>query len=203
MIGSHNTYTYLNSDSKILNRNTRFWRCQSGNITKQYLLGVRYFDIRVFRTMGSFGKMVWRAAHGAAELEKSWLKVKAICNMFKATYKGAKFRLWLEKGSDEDIELFKKEVLECQPTCPQLTWAQIKLTGEVVYKQENHPEWHEYSYEKWDFNSIMNNLTNYPIKENALKNNPKITQEMIDDPNTVWLIDYACDTLERDGYYIE
>ena len=64
MIGSHNTYTYLKSDTDIYNHNTKFWRCQDCNISKQYQMGVRYFDIRVFRTKNEYGKDGWHAAHG-------------------------------------------------------------------------------------------------------------------------------------------
>ena len=191
MIGSHNTYTYLDSDSAVLNRNTRFWRCQDRNISKQYQMGVRYFDIRVFRTKNSFGKEVWQAAHGAANLKKQWYNIKAICNMFKATYKDCKFRLWLEKGSQEDIDEFKKQVLENVSTCPQLDWAKIKLTNEQVYLSPNHPKWHEYSYEEWELSDILKNLTNYPIKENAAKVNPTITKYMIECQDEVWLMDYV------------
>lgn len=194
MIGSHNTYTYLAADRKLINTNTRFWRCQDEPISRQYELGVRYFDIRVFRTKGSFGKIVWQAAHGAAELQKSWFSVKSICNMFKNTYKNSKFRLWLEKGDENDIKAFKEEVMNNVDSCPSLDWSRIKLSCDDFYIRPDHPKWHEYSYEEWDAGTIIKNLTNFPIKEHAARVNPTITKYMIECQDEVWLMDYVCGT---------
>ena len=71
MIGTHNTFTYLPCDSKVVEGQSRFWRCQDMTISEQYKFGVRYFDIRIFRTVKN-GRSVWQAAHGMAELKKTW-----------------------------------------------------------------------------------------------------------------------------------
>lgn len=186
MIGSHNTYTYLNSTSSIYNRFTRFWRCQNDNISEQYLNGIRFFDIRIVRD----GKK-WRVAHGVVKLQKTFSNIKSICNLFIGLYKDAKFRLWLENGNASDINLFKEEIKKYQPMCSALLQSQIKNTGEIIYQADNLPIIKEYSYEKWDTKSVIKNVFKYPIKENAIKNNPIITQEMINDQNTIWLMDYA------------
>ena len=191
MIGSHNTYTYLKSDTDIYNHNTRFWRCQDCNISKQYQMGVRYFDIRVFRTKNKYGKDVWQAAHGLVNLEKQWLSIKSICNMFKNTYKNSKFRLVLEKGDEEDEKIFKEETLENVDNCPSLISVIIKKPWTVLYNRENLI-FHDYSYEEWKFTDIIQNLTNFPIKENAAKVNPTITKEMLESSNEVWFMDYVC-----------
>lgn len=192
MIGSHNTYTYLKSDISIMNNFTRFWRCQDHTISDQYNMGVRYFDIRVFRTKNSFGKAVWQAAHGAAELQKQWLSIKAICNMFKNTYKNSKFRIILEKGDKDDVEAFKKEALSNAETCDSLDMLIIKKPWTIIYQRDDSPTFHDYSYEEWEFEDVVKNLTNWPIKEHAAKVNPTITKEMIDSKTDVWFMDYVC-----------
>lgn len=189
MIGTHNTFTYLPCDSKIVEGQSRFWRCQDMTIAEQYKFGVRYFDIRIFRTVKN-GRTVWQAAHGMAELKKTWMNVKSICNMVKNTYKGSKFRLLLEKGDQDDIDEFAKQVNECVSKYPQLDWAIIKNGWIQVYMRDDHPKWNEYSYEEWNVDDVIKNLASYPIKENAIKKNPTITKHMIETEDEVWLMDF-------------
>lgn len=194
MIGSHNSYTYLKSDVSIMNSFTRFWRCQDSTISDQYNMGVRYFDIRVVRAKNSFGKAVWQAAHGSAKLTKQWMSIKAICNMFKNTYKDCKFRVVLEKGDDDVAKAFKEEALACVDSCEALDWIIIKKPWTIIYRRQDSPMFHDYSYEDWDFVSALKSLISWPIKEHATKVNPTITKDMIESKTEVWFMDYVCGT---------
>lgn len=189
MIGSHNTFTYLPCDSKLIEGQSRFWRCQDLTFAEQYNFGVRYFDIRVFRTEKN-GRKVWQAAHGEAELKKTWTNLKSVCNMVKAL-NGAKFRIILEKGNQDDIDEFAKQINELAPKYPQLDWAVVKNGWIQVYISEDHPAWHEYSYEDWSVGNIIKNLASYPIKEHAIKENPTITEYMLKSKDEVWLMDFV------------
>ena len=138
MIGTHNTFTYLHCDSKLVECQSRFWRCQDLTLAEQYKIGVRYFDIRVFRTVKN-GRKVWQAAHGEANLKKTWTNIKSVCNMVRAL-KGSKFRILLEKGDQDDIDEFAKQVNDLAPKYPELDWAVIKNGWIQVYIREDHPK---------------------------------------------------------------
>lgn len=188
MIGTHNTFTYLHCDSKLVEGQSRFWRCQDLTLAEQYKIGVRYFDIRVFRTVKN-GRKVWQATHGEANLKKTWTNIKSVCNMVRAL-KGSKFRILLEKGDQDDIDEFAKQVNDLAPKYPELDWAVIKNGWIQVYIREDHPKWNEYSYEDWKVGDVIKNFAKYPIKENAIKHNPTITEYMIKTEDEVWLMDF-------------
>ena len=188
MIGTHNTFTYLHCDSKLVEGQSRFWRCQDLTLAEQYKIGVRYFDMRVFRTVKN-GRKVWQAAHGEANLKKTWTNIKSVCNMVRAL-KGSKFRIFLEKGDQDDIDEFAKQVNDLAPKYPELDWAVIKNGWIQVYIREDHPKWNEYSYEDWKVGYVIKNFAKYPIKENAIKHNPTITEYMIKTEDEVWLMDF-------------
>lgn len=114
-----------------------------------------------------------------------------ICS--KIHIKNSKFRLVLEKGDEEDEKIFKEEALKNVDTCPSLITVIIKKPWTVLYNRENL-KFHDYSYEEWEFTDIIQNLTNFPIKENAHKINPTITKEMLESTTEVWFMDYICGT---------
>ena len=47
-----------------------------------------------------------------------------------------------------------------------------------------------YAFQDWSVKSVLANLFNSPIKDWAEKHNPEITQEMIEDKNTLYMMDY-------------
>jgi hypothetical protein len=192
MLASHDSYTYLNAVNDVANTITRFWRCQTKSITEQYKAGVRFFDIRVFRDTNSNGKKVWRTAHGFAELSKVYASLKAICVYFTASLKGCSMRIWLEKGTDEEWQEFITEIQPLIEKYPNLLQV-VRKDPEVIYYES--PTYKKmtmkyYPFQDWSVKTVLANLFNSPIKDWAEKHNPEITQEMIDDKDTLYMMDY-------------
>lgn len=190
MIGSHDSFTYLDSTSNFMNLITRFWRCQNKNIIEQYNFGVRYFDVRVVREVDSNGKNIWRLCHGQAELTKTFKTIQSICAYFIGSLKGSIFELWLEKGNEDDWNCFKDEALPL--TIKYNCIAQIvrKNPETIIYRSPNFPQKISTQFNNWNLRTIIKNLFSSPIKNNAKKYNPKITQEMINNPNINYFMDY-------------
>lgn len=194
MLGSHDSYTYLKSQNGLIDCISRFWRCQNASIVDQYNFGVRFFDIRVFRSTTTKGKACWRCAHGLAELEKTYATIKSICAYFTSTLKGCKFRIWLEKGSDEDWELFKKEALAVKDKYAGFVQSYRKSNYDKLFQKDTYPKIEYYACKMEDWRNWAKGVFNYPIKNWAKNHNPKITQEMIDDPNVCYMMDYVTTT---------
>lgn len=190
MIGSHDSFTYLTPSNKWINLIRRFWRCQDKSITEQYKLGVRFFDIRVFRDEVD-GKKVWRVAHGPAELTRIFISIRAICNYFTVTLKDCKFRIWLEKGSDEDWEEFKHEAEPLIDEFDGFIQSYRKSNYELLFQKKTYPVIDYYACKMEKVSNLLKGLYTNPIKSWAKKHNPEITQEMIDDPDTCYLMDYV------------
>lgn len=194
MIGSHDSYTYLDANSDLVNNFTRFWRCQDISITDQYKAGVRYFDVRVIREKSGDNRYVWRTCHGMAELSKVFTTLKSICVYFYSILKGSVFRMFLEKGSKEDEEAFKREsqaLLDQYAGAPIMQLGIKKPVWTPFYTNPNHPRFVDYTFENWTLSQIVDNLFDYPIRNHAREVNPKITQEMIDDKKVVYMLDYV------------
>lgn len=183
MIGSHDTYTFKKAKNWAVNLMSKFWRCQDKTIQEQYDAGVRFFDIRVFRN-----KNKWQAAHGLAEFDVYFTTIEDICKQFESN--GVKYRIWLEKGSDADWELFKQECAFIKDEYPGFVEAYRKFK-EPFFTKETHPKMKYYACEMEKFSNIISGLWTRPIKSWAKKNNPTITQEMIDDPNVIYFMDYV------------
>lgn len=96
MIGSHNTFTYLDSTCPLFNLGKRWWKCQSRSIGEQYGFGVRMFDIRV-----CWDKDRWRNCHGAVNLQGWFFSLESICQYMAAFFPDAIYRIVLEKGERE------------------------------------------------------------------------------------------------------
>lgn len=197
MIGSHDSFTYLAAKNSLVNRITRFWRCQDKSIVDQYNFGVRFFDIRVCRDTLN-GKKIWRCCHGLAELEKTYPTIKAICQYFGVSLKGCKFRIWLEKGSEADWNDFKKEVLAVKDSYPGFVQSYRKENYELIF-EEGYPELIGYNCPMESISNILAALVKYPIRSWARKHNPVITKEMKDDPTKLYLMDFVCGTPVYEG----
>lgn len=180
MIGSHDTYTFQKARNWFVNLISGYWRCQKKNINGQYNSGVRFFDIRVFRDKG-----VWRTAHGLAEFDQTFESIERICKHFDS--RDILFRIWMEKGSDSDWELFKEECTLCKDEYPGFKQA-IRKKGEVVLFSEL-PKMEYYACKMEEPKNFLNGFT--PIKTYAKKNNPQITQEMIEDRSVIYFMDYV------------
>lgn len=199
MIGSHDSYTHLASTNSFYNNFTDFWRCQRHTVVDQYRLGVRFFDIRVCLEKVN-GKNQWRACHGKADLEKRWSSLRSICSYVQNSLVGSQFRLILEKGSTEE---FINEVDKLWETYPCLIEVAIKNPWKYIYQSANHPQYKDYTYCPWNtgksfWENLGDLITNIStIKSYAKSHNPIITNGMINDPNIIYFMDYAGDSLSK------
>lgn len=131
MIGSHDTFTYLDSSNCLMNKLTRYWRTQCKTIEAQYAFGVRMFDIRVVRDNNK-----WRAAHGMAKLKKSWRSLHAICAYMENKFPEAIYRLVFERGNQEEV--FRKQATGLCKEFPNLWRVDIKSTKNWMGAVENN-----------------------------------------------------------------
>lgn len=193
MVGSHDTFTYLDAINPLVNTISGFWRCQTLTVLEQYKLGVRYFDVRIKRDTLD-GRQVWRCCHGLAEFDKVFSNLKSICTYFKNSLKGCMIRLVLEKGNQEDRDIFSSELSEVLKTYG--SGKPIAIAGfhhpewVMTYDWTGHPKFVDYGFSEWNFKNVAGNLFGSPIKDHAEKTNPPITKEMIDDPGHVYMYDY-------------
>lgn len=105
MIGSHDTFTYLQPANPIFRLFTGLWRTQCKTIGQQYDAGVRFFDLRVVRHRG-----YWYFAHGIVRLKGYKFKlINDICKFMKSLYPEAIYRIVLERGSVADEITFLNE----------------------------------------------------------------------------------------------
>ena len=109
MIGSHDSFTYLEAKYSIFNLFSFLWRTQSLTIGEQIVKGVFYFDIRVRKvSKKDSNKYCWRVCHGLVDFDVEFNRIEDILK----TFKPYKVRIILERGSTEDEELFINEVKE-------------------------------------------------------------------------------------------
>lgn len=105
MIGSHDTMTYLKSTSWLYNNCKKYWKCQCKTLDEQYKFGIRMFDFRVYLSKGK-----WKFAHGKVNLShKGFPTLLSLVEFMKEKYPLAIYRIWLEKGDDDDIAEFKRQ----------------------------------------------------------------------------------------------
>lgn len=133
MIGSHDTFTYLDSCNCLMNKLTRYWKTQCKSIEEQYAFGVRMFDIRVVRDSNK-----WRAAHGLAKLKKSWRSLHALCVYMDNRFPEAIYRLVLEKGNESQEEIFCRQATGLCKEFPNIWRIDIKSTKNWMGSVENN-----------------------------------------------------------------
>ena len=105
MIGSHDTMTYLKSTSWLYNNCKKYWKCQCKTLDEQYKFGIRMFDFRVYLSKGK-----WKFAHGKVNLNhKGFPTLLSLVEFMKENYPLAIYRIWLEKGDNDDIAEFKRQ----------------------------------------------------------------------------------------------
>ena len=79
MIATHDSYTYQKSNNILINLFSMFWKCQKLDIKKQYELGARVFDVRIYRY-----KNKWYTAHGFAKFtDVKFNSLIDMCEYFK------------------------------------------------------------------------------------------------------------------------
>lgn len=187
MIGSHDSFTYMTARNPLVNVFKGLWRTQSKSIETQYKSGVRFFDIRLFRDGNE-----WRAAHGVAEFGMTYKSLSEAAKDFVKMFPCCRFQIWMEKGTDEDWELFRKEA---DVIIGHYKWALtqvVRKNPETVYHRcENYPKVVDYSFRDWTWKNILRGLRSSPIRQWAIFHNPVITEEQRADRNTIYFMDYV------------
>ena len=194
MIGSHDSFTYLEAKYSIFNLFSFLWRAQSLTIGEQIIKGVFYFDIRVRKvSKKDSNKYCWRVCHGLVDFDVEFNRIEDILK----TFKPYKVRIILERGSNEDEELFINEVKEVSKNYENLWFSCIKKNWIVIVDLD--PYIIDYSYSPFlSSNSLWSNTKrffslikngNYSIKKNSELNNPTINQELIS-CNQLHFMDY-------------
>lgn len=173
MIGSHNSYSYLNPVNTVYNTVSGLWRCQTKTIQEQYNAGVRYFDVRVHKE-GSF----WRICHGAVDFNLKFPSLENICLLFQ-NMEGSKLRLILEKGDSDE---FEKTVISLSEKYSCLVFSCIKKDWKVIL--DKGVQLIDYTYTPWlSGESFWSNIKRFnflsTIKAWAKAHNPSLTPNMI------------------------
>lgn len=201
MLGSHDTFTYLKTNNILAKTFTLWWRCQEHTIQEQYKMGVRVFDLRVIHE-SSDGFNWWRIGHGFATLEQRFVNLTNICTFFKKEFPGSILRICLESGCDNEeiVNRFKKESEKVVKRYSTMLWCiVIKKPWQTLYTFKSFKKIVEPYCHLFNWNTekdIMYNLKQFDISAWNLKtwaksHNPEeITQEMIDDPDTLYFLDY-------------
>lgn len=200
MIASHDSYTYQKAKNPLMNLISIFWKCQKLDIQNQYDLGVRIFDVRVYKN----NKGKWGTAHGTAHFKQSFDSIVSICEYFKTQFPGSFIRIYLEdnvKNNNELKELFLKEADEAFTKYFDILWEIGTHVPWITYYR--NPDFQmsikEYYCHLFNWNTdkdFIYNLKNidwssWCLPLYAKKHNPIITQEMINDPNIMYLMDYV------------
>lgn len=186
MIGSHDSFTYMAARNPLVNGFKGLWRTQDKSIEAQYKSGVRFFDIRLFRD----GR-VWRAAHGLAEFGMTYRDLSGAARDFAKMFPGCRFRIWMEKGSDKEWELFKEEA---ELLKKRYRWALAQLVRknpeEIYYQCEDYPRIEYLAFREWTWKNVLRGLFGSPIRKWAKEKNITPTKEQRADRDTVYFMDF-------------
>ena len=128
MIGSHDTFTYLEPCNSIFNSGKRWWKTQCKSIEEQYKFGVRFFDIRVCLDLDKDmpWRYCWRYCHGIVNFNKYKRTLNDICLYMDVYFPEAIYRIVLEKGNSSTIDLFVTETENLCKHYPNLWRVDIK-----------------------------------------------------------------------------
>lgn len=151
VVGSHNSFTYLQAKNIIGKLTSIFWRCQKLNLDEQLAAGIRCFDVRI--RLSKAGN--WEFAHGIAVLtsasefynyfeklnennccvrivfedsgksKKNYNKYLALCVFLEETYPNITFFEGRVKGTWEKLYHFIKEpiyLMVNQPVASMCSW---------------------------------------------------------------------------------
>ena len=187
MIGSHDSFTCLSARNPLVNIFRGLWKTQDKSIEAQYKSGVRFFDIRLFRDGNK-----WRAAHGAAEFGMTYRDLSEAARDFCKMFPGCRFGIWLEKGTEEDWELFRAEA---EPLKKRYKWALAQLVRkkpeEVYYRCEDYPHIEYLAFRGWNWRNVLRGLFGSPVRRWAKEHNITPTREQRADRGTVYFMDFV------------
>lgn len=195
MIASHDSFTYLEPKHGFWNLFAKFWRCQDMTVQEQYGLGVRYFDVRVCRHETADFDEEWVLCHGLVDLKKSFSSLRDLCDYFETVLKGSYYRIVLEKGNDDDVDIFKEEMANLAGAYNGLVWIVVKKPWESLYVKNGHPKVIDCTFKAWNIKNLFNLIFRKPIKAHSQKANAFMEDEHRDDKDTVYFLDYATDVL--------
>lgn len=201
MIGSHNSYTYIKCNNWFRNLFSFLWRCQNTSILEQYQDGCRYFDIHIKLASKEHPRYKkWQVCHRKNNFNKYCQSLDELCTYFD-NLNGCIFRIVLEDREDE--KEFRKEIKDIINKYSTLDCIIIKDKWEVLYRNTHYLKFKNYYYIPWNNNkSLYKNLKNLLLNINLIKwyankHNPRITLEMIEDPNIVYMMDFSSDAINR------
>lgn len=201
MIGSHDTFTYLEPTCELYGLATRWWRTQCKTIEEQYAFGVRFFDIRVCL---SYGK--WKLCHGLATLNKSFFSIRYICDYMNDKFPDAIYRIVLERGNKDKETFFINSIVKLCALYPNLWRIDIKSTKQWNGLIDNNNQslfdrgykfalvntWESPSYEKHGY---INNLSDVIHKD--LRKEAKMINSELPFFNDKTMLDYMIKTKEQ------
>lgn len=190
MIASHDTGTASSLQNtlvnKILDKFDGLWATQEASILDQYnKYNVKYFDFRVHKV-----KNGWQVCHGAVNFKYVVPTIEKLCDNMKKTFPKAYFRIILEKGSKKDEKAFIEETECLEKVYKKLDWVVIKKGWKTLLPTK---------FKIVDYTCKINTISDvlkiskykFSIKNWCEKNNPRITDEMIQDKHTVYFYDYV------------
>ena len=187
MICAHNTFTFRKRNL-IAELFSCFWRCQSKSISELYYdYDVRCFDIRVTLDNGR-----WKVTHGLVDLDIEFWTLDEISDYFKVHYPHAYVRVINENC---DFLSISKITYESSRHHDNIFSICIKNPWKVLYEKFEIVDCCCHLF-NWDLGlSFWQNLkqfdiTSWSVKRWAKKHNPEITEDMINDENKVYLIDF-------------
>lgn len=215
MIGSHNTFTYLESAIPLFNLCKRWWKCQTKPLLWQYAYGIRFFDIRVCRDKG-----LWKLCHGLVDLKDDStmftkiISLEDICKAMAKMCPEAIYRIVLEKGNSTDEMIFIMETCNLCKQYPNLWRLDIKndqiwngkygnnnqLLYDKGYKFAKVNTWEEPSHElrgnitkdNWYKTSLKGEAKTINSNLDFFKDNYRLEQ-MIASKEELYLLDFCTD----------
>lgn len=185
MVASHDSMTYSEVKNKIYKLFSGIWKTQELPLIAQYKK-VRYFDIRIYKDR----KHKWRTCHGKVDFIYTFDTIEDLCEEMKSRFPEAYFRIILEKYKDEDEVWDFMEEVSCLKYYNKLDWIIIKKDWKIL--KAGKLKYVDYTCKLNTFKEIIGMIKyGFSIKKWAKKNNPEITEEMINDPKTVYFFDFV------------
>lgn len=208
MIGSHDTFTYLEPVNPVYKLFKRWWKCQCKTIDEQYDAGVRFFDIRV-----AWYKNEWHVAHGLITFDLSFATIYDICLFMKEHCPDAIYRIVLERGNKTIEALFVAQIpdnaLNEFPLLWRMDiksmkeWKGLFYNNDIAlykkgYKFANVNTWEPPAHELHG-TVTKSNLCSINLKEEAKKINSNIDffkdsnklKQMTDSKDELYFLDYC------------
>ena len=182
MVASHNSITYSEVKNKIYKLFSGLWKTQELPLITQYKK-VRYFDFRIYKD-----KNKWRLCHGLVDFIYTYDSISDLCQDIQARFPEAYYRIILEKYQDEQLFDFLNEV-NGLTNYSNLDSIIIKKGWKIL--KAGKFKIVDYTCKLSTFKEIISIIRyRFSIKRWAKKNNPRITEEMINDPKTVYFFDF-------------